>query len=150
MSTRLWQDEDMSRMVRLYAAGASIWEIARDLDRTLGAIDRRLKAMARGEPGPEWPARLTLAKRARTNLVGPENERQPWSLDCDRSLQDLWRQGLTDEAISRHLHRTQQSVQRRRSRLGLSRQPWRQSGHQPAADTVSSLLNFAVSGRWGR
>lgn len=148
--TRPWTDDEMERTLRLYAAGSSTWEIARILDRTLGAINRRLKAMARGEPSPEWRARLTLTRRARANLVGPENERQPWTPDCDRYLAELWHQGLPDEAIGRSMHRTLQSVQRRRSRLGLSRQPWRQTGHSPVTDTVSSLLNFAVSGRWGR
>lgn len=145
---RLWSEDERARLIRLYAAGSPKLQIAIVLDRTLGATLEQLEDMSRGLPSPEWQARLTLARRARANLVGPENERQPWTPDCDRYLTELWHQGLTDEAIAHSMHRTKQSVQRRRSRLKLSHQPWRQTGNSLATDTVSSLMNFAVSGRW--
>lgn len=141
--TQLWREDDMGTLVKLYASGTPAPMIAQTLGRTHGSVLRRIKGMAHGDFGTEWQARLALARKARANLKGPENERQPWTPDSDRYLKELWDQGLTDAAISRSMHRTRQSVQRRRSRLGLSRQPWHQ------ADTACSLLNFAISGRWG-
>jgi hypothetical protein len=105
--TRQWAQEEDETLTRLFDAGAADHEIAVTIGRTPGAVAQRRSSL--GLRRSEQPEHLRVGCC--------------WTPEEDLVLGWMFRKGLSDEAIGRHMDRTATAIKDRRQSVGLWRLP---------------------------
>jgi hypothetical protein len=103
---RSWKMEEIAALHDFAIKGLSVREIARQLHRTEGSVDRRL----RHERGINWQKDLFLPIKEKTGI------RRPWEIEEIAALHDLAIKGLPIWEIAQQLNRPPRSVSSRLQR----------------------------------
>ena len=115
--SRRWHPREDQRLRQLYAAGAPLKAVARELGRSEDAINARRTALG----------------------LAPRRSPVAWSGLADALLREATLAGVPASELARRLHRPVEQVRARRRRLGLQRR-------RPAPTRATTTTRFARHG----